>query len=66
MLGAAMLGAVASGHHASLLAAMGAMNEAATVIEPSGGDVARFHQAKHRVFQRMHDDQLEYRALMRG
>jgi ribulose kinase len=66
LLGAAMLGAVASGHYASLLAAMGAMNEAATVIEPTGGDVARFHQAKHRVFQRMHDDQLEYRALMRG
>jgi len=66
LLGAAMLGAVASGHHASLLAAMGAMNEAATVIAPSGGDVARFHQAKHRVFLRMHDDQLEYRSLMRG
>ncbi len=66
LLGAAMLGAVASGHHPSLLAAMGAMNEAATIIEPTGGDVARFHQAKHRVFQRMHDDQLEYRALMRG
>jgi FGGY-family pentulose kinase len=66
LLGAAMLGAVASGHHASLLGAMGAMNEAAAVIEPTGGDVARFHQAKHRVFQRMHDDQLEYRSIMRG
>jgi FGGY-family pentulose kinase len=66
LLGAAMLGAVASGHHASLLAAMGAMNEAAAVIEPSGGEVARFHQAKHRVFQKMHDDQLEYRTIMRG
>jgi len=66
LLGAAMLGAVASGHQASLLLAMGAMNEAATVIEPTGGDVARFHHAKHRVFLRMHDDQLEYRAIMRG
>jgi FGGY-family pentulose kinase len=65
LLGAAMLGAVASGQQASLLAAMGAMNEAATVIEPAGGDIARFHEGKHRVFLRMHDDQLAYRDLIR-
>jgi FGGY-family pentulose kinase len=65
LLGSAMLGAVASGSYPSLLAAMAAMNEAATVVEPSGGDVARFYDAKYRVFQRMHDDQLAYRATMR-
>jgi FGGY-family pentulose kinase len=65
LLGSAMLGAVASGRYPSLLAAMAAMNEAATVIEPTGGDVAHFYEAKHRVFQRMYDDQLAYRAAMR-
>jgi ribulose kinase len=65
LLGSAMLGAVASGHYPSLLVAMTAMNEAAVVVEPSGGAVAGFHQGKHRVFQRMYDDQLAYRAMMR-
>jgi ribulose kinase len=65
LLGAAMLGAVASGAHSSLLGAMAAMNEAASTIEPSGGAVAAFHDAKHRVFQRMYEDQLAYRAIMK-
>jgi len=64
LLGSAMLGAVACGRHPSLLVAMAAMNEAATIVEPTGGAVARFHQAKHRVFQRMYDDQVAYRAMM--
>jgi ribulose kinase len=64
LLGAAMLGAVASGAHESLLGAMAAMNEAASLVEPTGGAVARFHDAKHRVFQRMYEDQVAYRALM--
>jgi FGGY-family pentulose kinase len=64
LLGAAMLGAVAAGHHPSVLAAMGAMSRPSSVISPSGGAVAAFHDAKHRVFLRMHDDQLAYRALM--
>jgi hypothetical protein len=34
------------------------------VIEPATGDTARFHEAKHRVFLRMHEDQLAYRELM--
>jgi D-ribulokinase len=66
LLGAAMLGAVASGRYPSLLSAMAAMNEAAALIEPTGGAVARFHDAKHRVFQRMYEDQLAYRAIMRA
>jgi len=64
LLGAAMLGAVASGRYPSLLSAMAAMNEAAALVEPTGGAVARFHDAKHRVFQRMYEDQLAYRAIM--
>jgi FGGY-family pentulose kinase len=64
LLGAAILGAVASGDRASVVEAMTAMTRAGRVIEPGGGDVARFHEAKHRVFLRMHDDQLAYRELM--
>jgi FGGY-family pentulose kinase len=64
LLGAAMLGAVASGSHASLLGAMAAMNEAASSIQPTGGAVAKFHDAKHRVFQRMYEDQVAYRDIM--
>ena len=43
---------------------MAAMNEPAGVIEPRGGEVARYHAARHRVFLRMHEDQMAYRALM--
>jgi FGGY-family pentulose kinase len=64
LLGAAMLGAVAAGRYPSLLAAMAAMNEADTVIEPSSGEVERYYDAKYRVFLRMNGDQLAYRALM--
>ena len=65
LLGSAMLGAVASGDHSSVLDAMAAMNTAGRVVEPAGGAVASFHQQKHAVFQRMHADQLAYRELMR-
>ena len=64
LLGAAILGAVASGDQPSVLAAMGAMSEADRVIEAAGGAVARYHEAKHRVFLRMYEDQMAYRGLM--
>ena len=64
LLGSAILGAVASGDFDSVLSAMAAMNATGEVIEPQRGDVARFHDRKHAVFQRMHEDQLAYRALM--
>jgi FGGY-family pentulose kinase len=66
LLGAAILGAVASGDQPSVLAAMGAMNRADRVVDPAGGPVAAYHQAKHRVFHRMYEDQMAYRDLMRG
>ena len=64
LLGAAMLGAVASGHMASVVEAMAAMSGTDRVLEPSGGAVARYHEAKHRVFLRMCEDQMAYRAMM--
>jgi ribulose kinase len=65
LLGAAILGAVAAGDQPTVIAAMGAMTRAGRVIHPSPGDVARFHDAKHRVFLRMHDDQIDYRDMMK-
>jgi FGGY-family pentulose kinase len=65
LLGAAILGAVASGDQPSVAAAMGAMTRAGRVVEPAAGEVARFHDAKHAVFLRMHDDQMAYRETMK-
>lgn len=64
LLGAAVLGAVAAGDQPGVLAAMAAMNRAGETVLPAGGAVQRYHAAKHAVFQRMHDDQLAYRAMM--
>jgi len=64
LLGAAMLGAVAAGTHADLEHAMGAMNNAARVIDPNRDEVSDYHARKHRVFHRMYEDQIAYRSLM--
>jgi len=66
LLGSAILGAVASGDHPSVLSAMGAMNHAERVVEAQRGEVRSFHEAKHRVFLRMYDDQMAYRGMMVG
>ena len=65
LLGAAMLGAVASGDADSLIDAMGSMSRAATTIEPATGAAREYHDKKYRVFHRMCEDQRAYReALM--
>ncbi len=64
LLGAAMLGAVASGQMPDLVTAMSTMNRAETLIEPAGAHVRAYHERKHRIFHRMYEDQLAYRELM--
>lgn len=64
LLGAAMLGAVASGDVPDLVTAMASMNEAERTITPSGGDVRAYHDQKHRIHHRMYADQMAYRAIM--
>jgi FGGY-family pentulose kinase len=64
LLGAAILGAVAAGDQPSVLAAMAAMNRAGRTIAPAGGATRRYFDAKYRVYLRMHDDQMAYRAAM--
>jgi FGGY-family pentulose kinase len=63
LLGSALLGAVAAGRHASILGAMSAMSGAREVVAPRA-ETAAYHARKYAVFQRMHADQLAYRALM--
>jgi FGGY-family pentulose kinase len=65
LLGSAMMGAVAAGDHPSLVTAMGAMSAAHQVVEPAGGDVARYHDRKYLVFHRMYEDQVAYGEIMR-
>lgn len=63
LLGSAILGATAAGDQPSVLAAMGAMSHAGSVVEPNRA-LAAFHERKYRVFQAMYRHQLEYRAVM--
>jgi FGGY-family pentulose kinase len=64
LLGAAVIGAVASGDHAHVLGAMRAMNAVGSAISPNGGAVGDYHFKKHLVFQRMYEDQRAYAGLM--
>jgi FGGY-family pentulose kinase len=64
LLGAAVLGAVAAGGHASVLSAMRAMNAAGRVFTPAGGRVRRYHEAKYKVFHGLHHDFVAARRLM--
>lgn len=66
LLGSAILGATASGDFDSVLAAMGAMCRAETVLEPAGGRTADYHDRKHQVFLRMHEDQRAYDRMLNG
>jgi FGGY-family pentulose kinase len=64
LLGAAILGGVASGFFRNILDAMKSMNAAGRKIEPEEGRVGEYHRSKYRVFRRMHADQMAYRELM--
>lgn len=64
LLGSAVLGAVAAGAWPDIPAAMAAMSRAGRVIAAAEGPARAYHDRKYRVFQRLYDDQMAYRALM--
>ncbi|WP_102224851.1 FGGY-family carbohydrate kinase [Acidimangrovimonas sediminis] len=64
LLGAAMLGMVASGRCASLSEAAAGVARLSEVLVPSGGEVAAFHARKRAVFARLKAADREVRALM--
>lgn len=66
LLGAAVLGAVASGKQPSVVAAMGAMNVAGERVVPKRGAVKQYHDAKFAVFHQMHRHFLSYRKTMQA
>jgi len=64
LAGAAVLGAVASGRYATVIAAMAALNVPGEVVRPKRGRIKSYHDAKYKVFQRQHADFCAYRRLM--
>jgi ribulose kinase len=64
LLGSAVLGAVAARAYPTVLGAMREMNRVGRVMKPTRGAVGRFHDAKYRVFHRMHADFLAQRKIM--
>ena len=66
LLGAAMLGALAGGAHASLGGAMLAMSRIAAELAPAGGAIAALHARKRAVHRLLRQTEQEARAMMRG
>ena len=63
LLGSAMLGAAAAGRFDSLDDAMVAMSSVGSVVQPDPA-VAAYHDRKYKVFDQLHDDQLDYAQVM--
>jgi D-ribulokinase len=66
LLGAAMLGAVASGAFASLDVAMTAMSRLGALTRATGPEMSRFHRAKREVYAQMRRLDRESRATMQA
>jgi D-ribulokinase len=64
LLGAAMLGAMASGAFASVDAAMAAFSRTGEETRPAGGGVAGFHAAKRQAFETIQRVEAEIRQIM--
>ncbi|RDX82059.1 FGGY carbohydrate kinase domain-containing protein [Mucuna pruriens] len=65
LLGAAILGAVATRKYHSLSEAMKALNAAGQVIHPSKDPkVKRYHDAKYKIFRSLYEQQLSHRSMM--
>jgi D-ribulokinase len=63
LLGAAMLGAVATGGR-DMGSAMSAMSRLTEEVVPQGGDIARFHERKRRAFDLMQGAERGIREIM--
>lgn len=66
LLGAAILGAVASKKYATIRDAMKSLSAAGQVIYPSKDPkVKKYHDAKYRIFRELYEQQLSHRSLVR-
>lgn len=66
LLGSAVLGAVAAGQWPTVREAMVRMNQQGQQIEPEGGEVKAYHDAKYRIFRKMYDDTVPYFSMMKS
>jgi D-ribulokinase len=64
LLGAAMLGAVASGAYASIVEAMESMSQLGPITQPTSPTLLQHHRAKRQVHALMRQLDVESRALM--
>ncbi|XP_057415492.1 uncharacterized protein LOC130710296 [Lotus japonicus] len=65
LLGAAILGAVATRKYHSLREAMKALNAPGQVIHPSNDPkVKKYHDAKYKIFRGLYEQQLSHRSTM--
>ncbi|KAG8372408.1 hypothetical protein BUALT_Bualt12G0063100 [Buddleja alternifolia] len=66
LLGAAILGAVASNKYSTVREAMKALNAAGQVIYPSKDSKVRtYHDAKYRIFRDLYEQQLSHRSMIK-
>ncbi|XP_035188637.1 FGGY carbohydrate kinase domain-containing protein isoform X2 [Oxyura jamaicensis] len=65
LVGAAVLGACASGDFASIQEAMAKMGKIGRVVQPNH-EHKRFYDKKYEVFLKLVEHQKEYRAIMKG
>ncbi|XP_073151192.1 uncharacterized protein [Henckelia pumila] len=65
LLGAAILGAVASKKYSTVQEAMRALNAAGQVVHPSKDPkVKKYHDAKYQIFRELYEQQLSIRSTM--
>ena len=64
LLGSAILGAVASGNHADIPAAMQTMSQAGDSVRPRKGKLAAYHQKKYHVFHELYAESQKLRRIM--
>ncbi|PRX11050.1 UNVERIFIED_ORG: FGGY-family pentulose kinase [Martelella mediterranea] len=64
LLGGAIIGAVAAGHHDNLEQGARQMSAIREIIEPAGGAVAELHAAKFEAFALLQDADRKIRAMM--
>ncbi|KAL6549538.1 hypothetical protein OROHE_008269 [Orobanche hederae] len=66
LLGAAILGAVASKKYFTVREAMRALNAAGQVVYPSNDPkVRKYHDTKYRIFHDLYEQQLSHRSMMK-
>ncbi|KAG9148737.1 hypothetical protein Leryth_013423 [Lithospermum erythrorhizon] len=65
LLGAAIIGAVASKKYDTIRSAMKSMNASGQVVYPSKDKkVKKYHDVKYRIFRELYEQQLTHRSLM--